>query len=275
MSHQTISTFHFVRTILILMSLGTIAGCPDDPEPVGRVSKPGEHGHFEGEVVVRWSIDEGEDRDMTLVNEFKYVDPEGKEWLVPANTTINGASIPRVFWIKYPRFVGNYRLASVVHDHYCEELLSGKSKDWEEIQLMFYHACRCGGMDDTEAKVFYNSVYSYWKLWSASPETFENLSNMKPREVSEMRSTVPANSVRWNRPLFSERSEATDPEKSPLRMVPAGPFASDQPQLSPENDFLILLESANQQIEQAEPSLDEIRTVANKIVKEVTVSDEE
>jgi hypothetical protein len=51
-------------------------------------------GSFEGEIVTKWVT---LDREMQLMQDFAYIDPRGKRWLAPANSTIDGASIPSVF----------------------------------------------------------------------------------------------------------------------------------------------------------------------------------
>ena len=73
-----------------------------------------------GRVAVEWIESEGPDREMRLLEDFSFRDQDGTEWTVPAGSKVDGASIPRTFWaIVGPPFVGDYRRASVIHDHYC------------------------------------------------------------------------------------------------------------------------------------------------------------
>ena len=95
------------------------------------------------------------DREMKLLEKFDYIDPNNKIWSVPAGETIDGATIPKVFWntVGSP-FVGDYRLASVVHDYYCKV----RTESDDDTHLMFYYACLAGGVSKINAKVLYEAV---------------------------------------------------------------------------------------------------------------------
>jgi len=118
---------------------------------------------FLGNINVQW-LDDG--RSMKLLNEFGYKDPNGKQWNVPKNTIVDGASIPQVFWstIGGP-YEGRYRNASVIHDYYCVI----KTETWQNVHLMFYNACITGGTSTVKAKLMYAAVYSggpRWKIYT-------------------------------------------------------------------------------------------------------------
>jgi hypothetical protein len=99
---------------------------------------------------------------MTLLDDFGYVDAGNFAWKAPKEHSIDGASIPRVFWtfIGGP-FEGKYRNASVVHDYECDV----KQRPWRTVHRMFYNASRCGGVEETKAKVMYAAVYHYGPRW--------------------------------------------------------------------------------------------------------------
>lgn len=120
-------------------------------------------GRFDGRVVAHWS-DDG--RNMTLEEDFAYLDPRGRRWDAPAGSVVNGASIPQTFWslIGGP-FEGPYRNASVVHDVACDRMAA----PWEDVHLMFYEACLCGGVDERRAKLMYWAVYQFGPRWEAPP----------------------------------------------------------------------------------------------------------
>ena len=122
------------------------------------------NGRFEGQVVVEWlESDPGPDRDMRLVQSFLFRDGNGNAWEVPAGAVVNGASIPRVFWtLVGSPLVGDHRRASVVHDHFC----AIKSRPWEEVHRMFFHALVASGFTRQRAKVFYVAVYAGGPRWS-------------------------------------------------------------------------------------------------------------
>lgn len=114
---------------------------------------------FIGDVIVKWLSD---GREMKLLDDFTYIDPNGKYWTAPKNSIIDGASIPQVFWtIIGGPFEGNYRNASVVHDYYCDRQLD----TWKNVHRMFYNACLTGGVEDAKAKIMYAAVYVGGPRW--------------------------------------------------------------------------------------------------------------
>ncbi|MCK5931494.1 MAG: DUF1353 domain-containing protein [Fulvimarina manganoxydans] len=122
--------------------------------------------HFEGRIVVEWLTERGADRNMRLVEPFAFIDAAGQRWDVPANAVVNGASIPAVFWSTVgPPFVGDYRRASVVHDHHCEI----KTKASAAVHRMFFEACRIGGVPSWRAKIMYAAVKTFGPNWILRP----------------------------------------------------------------------------------------------------------
>jgi Protein of unknown function (DUF1353) len=118
-------------------------------------------GRFVGTVKTQWHDDR---RTMTLLDDFGYVDPGKVIWKALKGRKIDGASIPPVFWsfIGGP-FEGKYRNASVVHDYECDV----KQRPWRAVHRMFYNASRCGGVEETKAKVMYAAVYHFGPRWGA------------------------------------------------------------------------------------------------------------
>ena len=141
---------------LVCCGLTIALGC--QPTETGSVDSEG-FGHFVGEVVATWNVD---GRKMTLTEDFGYVDSQNRQWIAPAGTTVDGASIPSAFWtfIGGP-FEGKYRCASVVHDIECERMTSS----WEDVHRMFYEAMRCAGVSDAQAKTMYYAVYHFGPRW--------------------------------------------------------------------------------------------------------------
>jgi hypothetical protein len=92
-------------------------------------------GFFIGEVKTEWLTTNR--REMRLLEDFKFIDKAGIEWIAPAGSIIDGASIPRFFWrIIGSPFIGNYRRASVIHDVYCKT----QEKPSPEVHAMFWEA---------------------------------------------------------------------------------------------------------------------------------------
>ncbi len=163
-NHKLWWTIAVICTALIIVAIGVWI----------MTTSMGQFGYFEGRVVAVWSND---GRQMTLNEPFVYVAPDGKKWNAPNGSVVDGASIPRLFWtlIGGP-FEGKYRNASVVHDVACQE----KMESWEEVHLMFYFACRCGGVGTAKAKLM------YWAVYHGCPRWKRCLVDGKP--VYEMRS---------------------------------------------------------------------------------------
>ena len=136
-------------------------------------------GRFEGTIVASWD-DNG--RNMTLREPFKYIDSRDRSWIAPAGTTVDGASIPAAFWtvIGGP-FEGKYRNASVVHDIGCVEM----TQSWEDVHLMFYEACRCAGVEESQAKMLYYAVYHFGPRWEPVTETVIEQEQMPDGQIVE------------------------------------------------------------------------------------------
>jgi hypothetical protein len=116
------------------------------------------HGKFSGNPKTEWLVDHnGKDRNMKLLEDFFYTDPQGKVWNAPAESEINGASIPRALWstVGSP-YTDDYRRASIVHDVACDAATS--AQDRKKADVMFYHACLAGGCDSLQAAVLYAGV---------------------------------------------------------------------------------------------------------------------
>ena len=153
---------------LLLGVFGCDGGVQDESGSKELEEEAQSFGRFEGEVVGVWSPN---GRDMTLREEFVYVDRHQKRWEAPSGSVVNGASIPRVFWsgIGGP-FEGRYRNGSVIHDVACVEM----AEPWEDVHKMFYEACRCGGVGEKKANLIYWAVHSFGPRWKtvekASPD---------------------------------------------------------------------------------------------------------
>lgn len=117
---------------------------------------------FHGEVAVQWLTHDGSDRKVQLTRPFAFEDEAGLRWDVPVGTVVDGASIPQVFWTTFgPPFVGDYRRASVVHDHFCDV----KTRPSEAVHRMFHEACVAGGVGAIKAKSMYLAVRTFGPSW--------------------------------------------------------------------------------------------------------------
>jgi hypothetical protein len=150
--------FAFVIVAALLVS------CSGDKKPAWlRIAEKGPHkwGYYSGYVEARWQND---GRNMTLLRELRYTDPQGVVWIAPAGSEVDGASIPRSLWsIMGGPFEGKYRNASVLHDVAYDQ----HARPWQECDRMFYNAMRCSGVGPVEAKTMYYSLYKFGRHWKA------------------------------------------------------------------------------------------------------------
>lgn len=127
-------------------------------------------GEFSGNPRTEWLVDaDGADRDMRLLEDFWYRDPDGRRWSAPAGSIVNGASIPRPLWATVGSpFTDNYRRASIVHDVACHDPAVSR----READAMFYHACRAGGCSARQARLLYAGVRlgSWARIAAQAPE---------------------------------------------------------------------------------------------------------
>lgn len=163
---------YFLLAVLLCLC---ITSCSDD--------NLGEWGKFDSKVKAEW-LDAPDNRKMKLLSDFIYTDAKGKDWVARENAIIDGASIPPCLWsIIGSPFEGGYRNASVVHDTACFDNQRHGRETWEDVHMMFYEACRCGGVSKTKAKLMYWGVYHFgprWEVlkmaeWSASEERIKRV----------------------------------------------------------------------------------------------------
>lgn len=115
---------------------------------------------FSNTVKVEWI--EGEPRNMRLLEDVIYTDPSMKEWLAPAGSIVDGASIPKILWgVSGSPFVGRYRRASVLHDVYC----TTKSEPCEKVHKMFFEAMLADLVDLERAQDMYFAVKTFGPRW--------------------------------------------------------------------------------------------------------------
>jgi hypothetical protein len=116
-----------------------------------------------------WLTEQGADRQMTLLELFTFTDPRGRVWDAPAQSVVDGASIPRALWtLVGSPYTGEYRRASIVHDVACVRAGTDKQKR-RDADKMFYHACRCGGCSVAESIILYLGV-RIGAIWPSVPQ---------------------------------------------------------------------------------------------------------
>lgn len=120
-------------------------------------------GYFPNTPKLEWLDDPGEDRNMRLLEPFLYVDLKGQEWLVPRGWCINGASVPRIFWIVDDPYVGEYRNSSIVHDWLCDI----KITTWETCHRLFAEMMKRDGVPFLKRNVMAAAVWNWGPRWQS------------------------------------------------------------------------------------------------------------
>jgi hypothetical protein len=116
------------------------------------------HGGFSCDPRTEWLTEVDEDRAMTVLVDFTFTDPKGTAWTAPADSRVNGASIPRALWtVVGSPYTGDYRRASIVHDVACVAA-GGDTTKRRAADRMFFHACRAGGCTIWQATLLYLGV---------------------------------------------------------------------------------------------------------------------
>jgi len=117
-------------------------------------------GTFSGPVETRWNCDGRTER---VMKDLVYTDADGVEWIAPAGSVVDGASIPRfAWWIVGSPFVGKYRRASVIHDVYCES----KERPWRNVHQVFYEMMAADGVGAVKRWLMFRAVWMFGPRWS-------------------------------------------------------------------------------------------------------------
>jgi uncharacterized protein DUF1353 len=153
-----------MRAFSFIIAAAFLSGCAGDKTPAwvrGASKTSNKWGHYSGYVEARW---ENDGRNMTLLSELRYTDPNGVVWIAPAGSVVDGASIPRSLWsLMGGPFEGKYRNASVLHDVSYDQ----HTKPWQECDRMFYNATRCSGVSAVEAGTMYYALRKFGRHWKA------------------------------------------------------------------------------------------------------------
>lgn len=118
---------------------------------------------FDNTVKVEWL--EHEPRAMKLLETVIFADILLRDWVAPAGSVIDGASIPRFAWrVVGSPFVGKYRRASVIHDVYCVT----KDRPWQEVHMCFHRMMLADGVPKFKAWLMFKAVYHFGPRWKSN-----------------------------------------------------------------------------------------------------------
>ncbi len=131
---------------------------------------------FQGSFEFRWqNAPANTHRDMELLSGVSFKDKAGKVWVVPKGTTIDGASIPPALWsFAGSPFTGNYRRASVIHDHFCDT----RTEFASDVHKMFRGAMEADGVGMLERLSKYLAVSAYSVVTGACGKREDSLNDL-------------------------------------------------------------------------------------------------
>ena len=120
-------------------------------------------GRFHGGVILEWVDDSPFIASMRLVDEFSFQQANGKSWVVPAETILDGRFASPLFaqLMGHP-FEGGFRKTAIVYDHVVKDM----TQPWPEAQRMFYEASIVEGVLPIEAKVMYMLMSAGGTRWA-------------------------------------------------------------------------------------------------------------
>lgn len=104
---------------------------------------------FLDELIVR---DMGDGKHWELTEDFSWSD-DCDVITVPTGYITDFASVPRLFWLFFPRY-GKYTKAAVIHDYLYSEGIGTKDR----ADAIFYHSMLTLGVNAFKAWVMYQAV---------------------------------------------------------------------------------------------------------------------
>ena len=120
------------------------------------------YGVFSGEPSLKVKSNENGRPTFLLLNDFRFTDPNGLEWVTPKGWEVDGASIPQFAWsIVGGPMSGKYLHASIIHDRYCDS----KTRTAHDTHRNFYYGMLSKGVSISTAKVMYWAVRTFGPSW--------------------------------------------------------------------------------------------------------------
>lgn len=142
----------------------------DDAADLGYCTDDGAFGLFPDPAKYQ---DDGSGRVDLLLEEFRFIDRDGRTWTACEGLPWDGASIPRALWtVAGSPKVGCHKLASIVHDEYYKHRREhGYTR--KEVDRMFYDACRAKGVGRAKAKSMYYALRWFGQRWDDAELPFD------------------------------------------------------------------------------------------------------
>ncbi len=123
---------------------------------------------FSGRIMVEWVEENQFVAAMRLVEPFSFTQANGKTWLVPEGSVVDGRSMSPLFVrLSGHPFEGGFRKTAVVYDHAAKQ----QSQPWQAAQQMFFEASVSEGILPIEAKVMYLLINATGPRWVVRGES--------------------------------------------------------------------------------------------------------
>lgn len=100
--------------------------------------------------------------EFELVEDYTFIDAQGRRWTAPKGAVVDGASIPQVVWswIGGP-WSGAYRNAAVIHDWMCEQQIETS----DITHRVFHDALLASGVSERLSWIMYQAVLRGGPQW--------------------------------------------------------------------------------------------------------------
>ena len=158
-----------LRFLVSIVCVLSLSGCPDDEVTNDPATDTGNVSIFVPQDGVEATRDSGSGLHTTK-SELRFFDADGLEWLAPAGTVTDGASIPQfALSLTGNQLDNRFFKAAVVHDAYCAADNEGgdsyHTRSWQQVHRMFYEACIVGKTPHLLAKLMFAAVWLGGPTW--------------------------------------------------------------------------------------------------------------
>lgn len=126
-------------------------------------------------------------RYQRMLRSLGFVDSNGQDWVAPAGTYTDGATIPGLAAAllggpRNPRYIA----AAAVHDAYCGEVNRDgpvyQTRPWPEVHRMFYEGLLAGGTSTARAQLMYAAVWLGGPRWTVDAARVATVQKALPED---------------------------------------------------------------------------------------------
>lgn len=120
-------------------------------------------GGFDGQAALERLDDDPFVPRFRLIGELRFKQAHGQIWVTPANTILDGRTVPTLFVQLFGHPLESVFTKSAVTYDYA---VKTKNSSWEQTQRMFYEATITEGVAADEAKVMYTVLSASGTRWA-------------------------------------------------------------------------------------------------------------